>query len=201
MGHSGSGKSTLMNILGCLDRPTLGHYYLDGIDTADMTPDQLSGYPQPEDRLRVPVVQPDLQDIGAKNVELPMTYARVSKGQTGGQGPGAIGAGGIRGAEGTHAQRAVRRTEAEGCDCQGPLANEPPLIWPTSPQETWTRPPRWRSWSCFVSCMRRGDGGGSHPRGGYSRLADRIIRFSDGQIQSDTMNEQVIRGREGRHAD
>ena len=42
MGHSGSGKSTLMNILGCLDRPTLGHYYLDGVDTAGMTPDQLS---------------------------------------------------------------------------------------------------------------------------------------------------------------
>ena len=42
MGHSGSGKSTLMNILGCLDRPTLGHYYLDGHDTASMTPDELS---------------------------------------------------------------------------------------------------------------------------------------------------------------
>lgn len=42
MGHSGSGKSTLMNILGCLDRPTLGHYYLDGIDTANLTSDELS---------------------------------------------------------------------------------------------------------------------------------------------------------------
>ena len=42
MGHSGSGKSTLMNILGCLDRPTLGHYYLDGVDTAGLSSNELS---------------------------------------------------------------------------------------------------------------------------------------------------------------
>jgi len=42
MGHSGSGKSTLMNILGCLDTATDGHYYLEGRDTAALTSDELA---------------------------------------------------------------------------------------------------------------------------------------------------------------
>src|SRR5438270_7496887 len=39
MGASGSGKSTLMNILGCLDRPTGGRYWLDGIETSRISSD------------------------------------------------------------------------------------------------------------------------------------------------------------------
>lgn len=42
MGASGSGKSTLMYILGCLDSPTKGHYWLDGRDVASADPDQLA---------------------------------------------------------------------------------------------------------------------------------------------------------------
>jgi len=42
MGPSGSGKSTLLNLLGCLDRPTGGSYFLGGDDVAQMTDDQLS---------------------------------------------------------------------------------------------------------------------------------------------------------------
>jgi putative ABC transport system ATP-binding protein len=42
MGPSGSGKSTLMNMLGCLDRPTTGEYYLDGENVAKMNDNQLA---------------------------------------------------------------------------------------------------------------------------------------------------------------
>lgn len=42
MGQSGSGKSTLMNILGCLDIPSSGHYRLEGSDTAQMSDDELA---------------------------------------------------------------------------------------------------------------------------------------------------------------
>ncbi|KKL24199.1 hypothetical protein LCGC14_2417710, partial [marine sediment metagenome] len=42
MGHSGSGKSTLLNVVGCLDRPTDGQYFLGGQDVSSMTDAQLS---------------------------------------------------------------------------------------------------------------------------------------------------------------
>src|SRR5215475_7994715 len=40
MGASGSGKTTLMNLLGCLDRPTAGKYWLDGEEVSELTPQQ-----------------------------------------------------------------------------------------------------------------------------------------------------------------
>lgn len=42
MGHSGSGKSTMLNMLGCLDRPSNGHYWLGGEDVSTMDDDALS---------------------------------------------------------------------------------------------------------------------------------------------------------------
>ena len=42
VGHSGSGKSTLMNMLGCLDIPTTGNYFLDGQDVSRLSDNQLS---------------------------------------------------------------------------------------------------------------------------------------------------------------
>ena len=58
MGPSGSGKSTVMNILGCLDRPTKGRYFLDGVDVSRMSKDRAGADTEPETGIRVPAIQP-----------------------------------------------------------------------------------------------------------------------------------------------
>ena len=44
MGSSGSGKTTLLNILGCLDKPTEGEYFLDGVNVSKLSKTELAGY-------------------------------------------------------------------------------------------------------------------------------------------------------------
>ena len=77
MGASGSGKSTMMNIIGCLDRPTAGRYYLDGVDVAQIADKQLAhtrnlklGFVFQQFHLL-----PQLSAL--ENVMLPMVYANV----------------------------------------------------------------------------------------------------------------------------
>ena len=57
MGHSGSGKSTLMAILGCLDRPTSGRYFFEGVDVAGLSEPERAATAQRAARLRVPELQ------------------------------------------------------------------------------------------------------------------------------------------------
>ena len=77
IGTSGSGKSTLMNILGCLDIPTYGEYYLDGQLVSEMSDSQLSKIRNKE----VGFVFQGFNLISAltalENVELPLTYQGI----------------------------------------------------------------------------------------------------------------------------
>ena len=77
MGASGSGKSTLMNILGCLDVPTTGHYALAGEAVESMSPDELAGVRNR--RIGFVFQQFNLlpRTSALENVELPMIYAGV----------------------------------------------------------------------------------------------------------------------------
>lgn len=77
MGASGSGKSTAMNMIGCLDRPTSGHYYLDNVDVAGLSDAELAHVRN----LKIGFVFQQFhllpQLTALENVMLPMVYAGV----------------------------------------------------------------------------------------------------------------------------
>lgn len=81
VGQSGSGKSTLMNIIGALDRPTEGEYTLDGVAINQAGDAQLSGIRNSKIGFVFQTFNLIPRTSALKNVELPMLYASVPKGQ------------------------------------------------------------------------------------------------------------------------
>ena len=79
IGHSGSGKSTLMNMLGCLDVPTSGNYYLNCKDVSNMTDDELSDVRNVEIGFIFQGFNLIPNLTAKENVELPLIYRGVSK--------------------------------------------------------------------------------------------------------------------------
>ena len=102
MGTSGSGKSTLMNILGCLDKPTSGSYYIEGEDVSKFTKDQLALVRNRKIGFVFQGFNLLSRTSAVENVELPMVYAGVPAAERRERAMAALESVGLKGRENHH---------------------------------------------------------------------------------------------------
>ncbi len=99
MGSSGSGKSTLMNIIGCLDQPTSGHYRLNGVEVSQLRSDQLADIRNRQIGFVFQSFNLIPRTSALENAQLPLFYRGLSLKEQRGQAAAALGRVGLHGRE------------------------------------------------------------------------------------------------------
>lgn len=188
MGQSGSGKSTLMNILGCLDRPSMGHYYLDGVDVAAMNPDELSLIRNRKIGFVFQSFNLISRTSALKNVELPMTYARKGKRFREQRARTLLERVGlVKRAE--HMPNELSGGQRQRVAIARALANDPPLLLADEPTGNLDTAASVEIMELFSQLHKEGTTVVvvTHEEE-IAAFTERIIRFRDGEIVSDKPN-------------
>lgn len=188
MGQSGSGKSTLMNILGCLDRPSMGHYFLDGVDVAAMNPDELSLIRNRKIGFVFQSFNLISRTSALRNVELPMTYARKNKRFREQRARALLERVGL-GKRAEHMPNELSGGQRQRVAIARALANEPPLLLADEPTGNLDTAASVEIMELFSQLHKEGTTVVvvTHEEE-IAAFTERIIRFRDGEIVSDKPN-------------
>lgn len=191
MGTSGSGKSTFMNMIGCLDKPTSGSYFLDGIDVLSLNSDKLSEIRN----LKLGFVFQGFNLISRtsalENVELPMIYKGIPAEERKERATRALKIVGLENRE-HHMPNQMSGGQQQRVAIARAIVNDAPIILADEPTGNLDTKTSYEVMDFFVELNE------VHKKTivlvthepDIAQYCKRIVRFKDGNIVSDEVNKR-----------
>ncbi|MBP6532987.1 MAG: ABC transporter ATP-binding protein [Bacteroidia bacterium] len=191
MGPSGSGKSTLMNIIGCLDTPSEGTYYLNGNEVSKMSDNELAVIRNKEIGFIFQTFNLVPRSNALDNVALPLVYAGVKKEDRNERAERALTDVGLKDRM-THKPNELSGGQRQRVAVARALVNNPSIILADEPTGNLDSKTSEEIMALFEDIHKKGNTiiVVTHEED-IARHAHRIVRLKDGVIESDLPNEVI----------
>ena len=192
MGPSGSGKSTLMNMLGCLDTPSSGQYWLNGIDVANMSDDELAEVRNKEIGFVFQTFNLLPRYTSLENVTLPMIYGGANKADRHARGMEVLEQVGL-GDRVEHNPNELSGGQRQRVAVARALVNKPSIILADEPTGNLDTKTSQEIMHLFSEIHEQGNTIiiVTHEED-IAAHAHRIVRLRDGKIESDELNKNPV---------